>query len=215
MSNFPPPAQNWPGPARQHHDGPGWALPMIVGAALFAAGCLGGGVAGWFAGVATNLGNAFAYDPEPFDADISIRAPDTVTVGETFDIVVTVTDTGNRQRTLDYVDWQGPMVERLDALSIVPTPDYIDTSGSLREHGYSTTVPASGAATVTFTVRADQPGPLDIDLRVYLDMASEHSTHALTVLPERGAIPVDIGPPDESTPEENPTRPSPPEDPPR
>ncbi len=123
------------------------------------------------------------FSLEPFDATVTIATPDTIIAGTPFDITVTINETGGRARTLDFVDWHGPMIQRLTVLSVTPEPTFTDISEDLREHGYETRIPASGAATVTFTVRADQPGPLTLDLHTYLDMTSENHTHDITVLP--------------------------------
>jgi hypothetical protein len=160
---------------------------MIVGAVLFGAGCFGGLGVGYLAGSANTLFSdvfdEMDFSLEPFDATVTITTPDTVIAGTPFDMTVTITDTGGRARTLDYVDWTGPMIQRLTVLSVTPEPAFTDVSEDLREHSYEIRIPASGAATVTFTVRADEPGPLTLDLHTYLDMASENHTHDITVLP--------------------------------
>lgn len=188
MSQFPPPAHNWLDGAHQPpRSGPGWVLPMMVGAVIFGSGCLGGIAAGYFAGASSDLfADGYSdsdYSMLPFDATVVVTTPDTITAGVPFDITVTITDTGGRARTLDYVDWQGPMIDRLTVLSVTPEPDFTDISEDLREHSYETRIPASGSATVTFTVRADQPGPLTLELHPYLDMESEQHNHDITVLP--------------------------------
>lgn len=183
----PPHANNWlDGSYPAPRSGPGWILPMMVGGVLFASGCLGGLVSGFFAGAASNLADSFGssnFVTDAFDATVTITTPDTITAGVPFDITVSITDTGGRARTLDYVDWKGPMIQRLSVQTISPPPTFTDPSPTLREHGYETRIPALGTTTVTFTVQADEPGPLTLDLNIYLDMTNESHTHTITIHP--------------------------------
>src|SRR3990170_5564107 len=112
---------------------------------------------------ATQPEDAFA---EPTDIQISIVGPGTVKVGETFDLLVRVTNTSAEAQSLDSIDFGEEYLAGISILSADPS-----FSGSFEYPGfYSYTfersIPAGGELAVQFQAQAEQSGdfegPLDI-----------------------------------------------------
>jgi hypothetical protein len=173
MSNYPqPPAPNW----ASGHDRPNqtsWIAPMIVGAIIFATGCGGGLVAGWFAGVANSFGDMF--DTAPFDATVQIDAPTQVRPDQIFDIVVRITDTSGVGRTVRDIDFDTGLTTALEVISIEPAPADIYIDPDYREHSFDRPLAANQTGIYTFTVRPKDDSFIEGSVSIYLDDYSSES----------------------------------------
>ncbi|GEM_PF-2644090 len=181
MSNHPqPPAPNWASGNSPEQRG-SWIAPMIVGATIFATGCGGGLIAGWFAGVANSFGSElFDALDTPFEATVAVEAPRSVARGEDFDVTITITDLSGANRTVHDIDFDDALAETVRVVAIDPPPASIYSGEFYREHTFDRQLLANQSTTFTFTLQATGADPVEGEITVYLDSYSSE-THPIFV----------------------------------
>lgn len=184
--NYGTPSENWASGHEKRRDGTAWVPAMIVGAVIFGVGCGSGLLAGWFAGAASSLGDLLGdMSFEPAAVTIDTAIPDTVTAGEPFEMVITVTDTAGEQRLLQDIDFSGSICDNIRFVSITPAPASVDTSLSYREHTFNRTLDANASTDFVFELVADQPGTYTSEITVYMDdYNSEYTTVTIEAKPQ-------------------------------
>lgn len=146
--------------------------------------CLVVGVVGGFiAGLGVNF-SRLADRMEIKDANVHVAAPGRARVGEQFDIVVTVTDISGSGRRIHDIDVEETYLEGLSIVRVTPEPRTTDSLVGYATHTMNVAVPASGAATVTFTVRAARAGTFSGDVDVYVDSDFAFETVRITTMVE-------------------------------
>ncbi|MEM1330613.1 MAG: cohesin domain-containing protein [Planctomycetota bacterium] len=142
-----------------------WPAMMAGAALLFVGIVLGaalGGVAGFFAG--QQYAN-WGYNWEP-EATLSANAPAMVTVGEPFDVTLTLQDTSGAPRTVYSVDlYHDP--SHLEFVSIDPPMDPGDPGEGYTELFCDERVEANGSFQATLTLRALRGGETSATLYAY------------------------------------------------
>ena len=150
-----------------------WVGPMIVGAVIFATGCGSGVLVGWFGamanGVGSALGSAITAAMGPVDATLAVQSPDTVTLGEPFDVIVTITDTRQAPRIIETLDFNGYLAQAASFEAIAPKEDSQYNDGYWQEYTLSDPLAASASATYTVTLTIDTAGTYNGTIDVYMD----------------------------------------------
>ncbi|MEQ8770244.1 MAG: hypothetical protein RIB60_07015 [Phycisphaerales bacterium] len=144
-------------------------MPMIIGAVIFATGCGGGLVAGWFAGVANQITGSISGAFGPFDADLQVDAPNTATVREPFEIEVTITDTSGSSRTISTIDFNGDIADAVSITAVSPAQSGLSSSPGWAEYNFYEPLDAYATQTFVFTVSANQPGTFTGSIDVYME----------------------------------------------
>ena len=143
-----------------------------------------GCVAGFFAGLFVNIARVGrAFTPE--SVAVSVNAPATVKVGETFTLTVTITDLSGAARRVHDIDIAETLLEGLTITGISPTPASTSSMKGYAVYTMNAPVPASGQTVVTFTLKADAAGTFvgDVDTYVDSDLAFSTNTVAVNVTP--------------------------------
>ncbi|HEX9677075.1 MAG TPA: hypothetical protein VGA07_13960, partial [Anaerolineales bacterium] len=109
------------------------------------------------------LDNAFGA---PTDIQIGVIGPGTVTVGETFNLLVRVTNTSAEAQSLDSIDFGEEYLAGISILSADPSfSDSFEYPG-FYSYTFERSIPAGGELAVQFQAQAEQSGdfegPLDI-----------------------------------------------------
>ena len=177
MSQYPTPgagrvpADTWAGGHAQPRPSP---IPaMIVGAVLFACGCGGGLVVGWLGGLAASFGSAFddaiaGIDAEP-DILIDADYPESLAVGQPFELKLTITDTRGEPRTVQEVDLNGPICDAFEITDVTPPPAGMSSAYGYREHSYEAPLSANGSFTVTVLLTPRFAGTHESTATVYME----------------------------------------------
>lgn len=139
-----------------------------------------GSCAGFFTGMLVNLTKVQqALTPE--NVDISVDAPDSVKVGETFTIKVTVTDRSGQARRIHDLDLQETLLQGASITGITPKPATTTSIFGYASHTMNLSVPASGSATVTFSLSATAPGSYSGDIDTYIDSDFAFLTNTIQI----------------------------------
>lgn len=139
-----------------------------------------GSCAGFFTGMLVNLTKVQqALTPE--NVDIAIDAPDSVKVGETFTIKVTVTDRSGQARRIHDLDLQETLLQGASITGITPKPATTTSIFGYASHTMNLSVPASGSATVTFSLSATAPGSFSGDIDTYIDSDFAYLTNTISI----------------------------------
>lgn len=139
-----------------------------------------GSCAGFFTGMLVNLTRVQqALTPE--NVDITIDAPDSVKVGETFTIKVTVTDRSGQARRIHDLDIEQGLIEGASITSIAPRPATTTSIFGYASHTMNLAVPANGFTTVTFTLTATAPGTYSGDIDTYIDSDFAYLTNTMQI----------------------------------
>lgn len=166
------PSSNWAG---GHEPKRGSLVaPMIAGAALFAAGCGGGLFLGWTGAVMSGQSSSFEdFDFDPAPATMTLSAPETVTVGEPFDLVITITETGNAPLTLATIDFETTLTQAFEVVNIDPPTRHIEpvdeADYSYTEYIFNRQLPALGSQMYTFRLRALSSDNVSTEISAYFD----------------------------------------------
>lgn len=186
QNNFGSPAHNWADGSAPRRDKTAWVPAMVVGAAIFAVGCGSGLIAGWFAGMANSFGSAFSDMAfEPANIAIVHDAPQTMTLGETAVVTITIDDGAGAQRTIQDIDWSGSLVDNMQLDPLEPSPTSDTPGESYREFIYAHPLDANDSASFTYELTPRQPGIYHADITVYVDdYNSEYSSITIEVLSE-------------------------------
>lgn len=102
--------------------------------------------------------DAFA---EPTGIEIGVTVPGTVSVGESFELLVRVGNTAGESQTLDSIDFAE---EYLEGISIQSAdPDFSDSFAypGFYSYTFERSIPAGGELTVQFRAQAEQAGDFD------------------------------------------------------
>jgi hypothetical protein len=188
---FGSPASNWADGSSRPRDKTAWVPAMIVGAVIFASGCGSGLVAGWFAGMASSFGDVLSdFEFEPAMIEIVHDAPQTMVLGETFVMTISVDDASGAQRTIQDIDWSGTLVDNMQLRPVDPLPHSDSPSESYREFVYSRSLDANGTEDFTFELIPRQAGVYYAEITVYVDdYNSEYSSITIEVLPAESSEP--------------------------
>lgn len=123
--------------------------------------CIGGMVVGgiWLTG---KMG-------PPEGIAVQVTRPDSVVSGETFDVVLTVTNSLPRARTIYDIDLWSTLVDGVSVVSV--NPPYVSSDLSMGFWTYTMNQPlaANSAATITLTLTAGAPGVYRGDLDISVD----------------------------------------------
>jgi hypothetical protein len=184
-NTFNAPSANWADGSSRNKDKTAWVPAMIVGAVIFALGCGSGLVAGWFAGMASSFGDVLSdFEYEPANIEIVHDAPQTMTLGETFTMTLSVDDASGEQRTIQDIDWSGTLVDNMQLRPIDPIPSSDSPNESYREFVYSKTLDANGSEDFSYELIPTQAGIYHAEIIVYVDdYNSEYSSITIEVLP--------------------------------
>lgn len=173
MSHAPPPAPNWPDHTfASSNPRSSLLIPgMLVGALLLGFGCLSGIVVGYIGASANNAFEALAdsLDMEPVLADVEVVHPESVAVGQPFDLVITVTDNSGNGQTLETLDLNGAVCDNFDFLKITPSPIESYTEYGWREYTYPTTILPNDSATYTLTLTPKHEGVFEGTVDAYFE----------------------------------------------
>lgn len=184
QNNFNAPSSNWADGSTRRKDATAWVPAMFVGALLFAIGCGSGLVAGWFAGSASGIGSFLDdFDFEPANIGIVHDAPQTMMLGESVVVTISINDTAGKQRILNDIDWSGTLVDNIDLSPLEPTPNSDSPSDSYREFIYAQPLDANGTADFTFELTPRQVGIYHAEITVYVDdYNSDYTSITIEVL---------------------------------
>lgn len=158
---------------------------IIIAAAFLGVGCVGG----VFIGMALNVGQSITTAMQnltPQNVVITTTAPTRVKSGEEFQIVVDVTDTSGSARTIGDIDFEQTLLDGASIVKVDPPPSVTATMTMIgyASHTMKLGVPASGAAKVTFTLKAGAPGTYAGDVDTYLDSDMAYHTDRVTIIVE-------------------------------
>ncbi len=124
--------------------------------------------------VVTCVGGCFGFAiwagtrPPPEGIAVDFQVPDTIAVGDEFDIVITITNELPEERTLIDIDFLSPLLDGVTIGRVEPMYDqYNDILMSSYE--FNDTIPANGQTVVTFSATADRAGFYAGELNVYVD----------------------------------------------
>lgn len=149
---------------------------ILLCAVCLVTGCVAGFFAGMFVNIA-RVGRAFT----PESVAVSVNAPATVKVGETFALTVTVTDLSGAARRVHDIDFEETLLEGLTITGISPKPAATTSVMGYAVHTMNAPVPASGQTVITFTLKADAAGTFTGDVDTYVDSDIAFITNMVTV----------------------------------
>jgi hypothetical protein len=129
---------------------------VSVGVVIFIAvgalglGCLGGFVIGAGKTMSGLLQSAIETNA---NFDVSWQSPP-VSVGEEFDVTVSVTDLLQRQRVIADIDFEGAFLDAVEILSIDPAPSQSTSDVEYVEHVFQHQLAPGATAQFTFRMKA-------------------------------------------------------------
>lgn len=168
-------------------------LMMIVGAMLLGSGCVGGFLAGWFAAMANSLGGVVgdmvAAEAALAEIEVILEEPESVRVGEPFELAVVVENTGSTPRQIATVDLNGAICDQFDVIGVDPRPSDRTLEYGWHEYVYHTPIPAGGSRTFTFSMRARAPGTHTGDVSVYIGASYHEIARPVTITAQAAALP--------------------------
>jgi hypothetical protein len=178
-NNIGAPANNWAsGHQGKKKDSTMWIPAMLVGAMIFAVGCGSGILVGWFAGASSDLSDIFDdFSYEPAEIIVETSMPETIKIGERFELIVMITDTAGKARTLRDVDFSGTLVENANFLTITPSPNTVSPEAEYIEHVFDSPLGANQTFEVTFIIEPKQPGFYSAEISAYVDDYSSEDAH--------------------------------------
>lgn len=135
------------------------ALIIVGVVALLIVTCVGG-VVGFMVWAGTQ-------DP-PEGITVEVTLPETIVVGDRFDMVVTVKNELAQQRTLETIDFYSPLLDGVTIMGVDPTPSHSDDI-IMRTYTFQRPIPTQGEVSVTFSMTADAYGYYQGDLDVAVD----------------------------------------------
>jgi hypothetical protein len=119
----------------------------------------------------------------PEGITVSVIQPPEIRIGDTFDVVITVTDSLGQARTIRDVDFYDPL---LDGVSVVKVdPPYSGYDSALGSATFTMEAPIDASATTTliFTFKAERAGTYSGDLDVGVDkvMRIQTTPHSIVI----------------------------------
>lgn len=154
---------------------------VLIALACLVVGFVAGGVAGFFIGV-VSAGRLGAQSGPPGSLQgvgITVSAPDSVKVGETFTLTIAVTDTLNKQRLIHDIDILSQYLAGATIESIDPAPASRSEIFDYAVHTMKAPISPGQTRTVTFTLRATKPGTFVGVVDVYVDSDFASETHPI------------------------------------
>ena len=183
--NLGTPADNWASGHKPRKDSTLWVPAMLIGALIFAVGCGSGLVVGWMSGSMSGFGSLL----EDFDLDAAVTVqasyPDSVVLGDSFELIITITDTSGNSRTIEDVDFSGSLIGNAEFVSVSPHPRSTSTSTdpSYIEHVFGQPLAANRSADITFDIKPTKLGVYTTDISVYMNgYNSQYTTVTIDVV---------------------------------
>jgi hypothetical protein len=121
----------------------------------------------------------------PQGITVQVAQPATILEGDTFDIVITVTDTLGRARTIMDIDFYDPLLKGLQLVSVTPPHQDFDPALGFGTFTMNASVPPNGSTTVTFRFVATTVGEYTADLDVSIDsiFSLDSREHTINIVP--------------------------------
>jgi hypothetical protein len=126
----------------------------LIACVSLGLGCLGGFVIGAGKAVTGVLQEVFDTNA---GFDVSWSSP-RVTVGDEFDVTVTVTDMLQRQRVVSDIDFEGALVDAVEIISVDPSPIETNADSEYVEQVFQRQLAPGGTITFTFRLKAIAAG---------------------------------------------------------
>lgn len=175
--NFGTPSDNWASGSGRQKDPTRWVPAMIVGALLFGTGCGSGLIVGWIGGTANSFGDLIGDAAfTPTEVVLDVQFPDVVTEGETFDLVVEITDTRGIDRVIEDIDFSGTFCDNMYVESVKPASLTDSITPGYHEYVFSAPLAASTTQIYTFRVTPNTDGVFTGDVTVYMEDYNSEST---------------------------------------
>lgn len=114
----------------------------------------------------------------------TVTIPDSVTVGESFEIVVTISNSLNRARTIKDIDFYDPLLEGVRVVSVDPMYNSFDPSFGMSTFTMEHELPAGASIDVTFVLEARTHGLYGGDVDVSVDSILSFTSETRTLLIE-------------------------------
>ena len=150
-------------------------------------GCGGGLIAGWVAAVGYGEVDSPYYTQPAADVTVTLTAPERVTAGDEFDLIVDVTDTRGVARTLYDIDVDEGLAEHFDLVAVSPMPVSQTTDSAYWTTTHNRPIGSHGTVSVTLTAQATKslsPGIYTGTVAVYMESYSVANQHiTIEVLP--------------------------------
>lgn len=170
LRNSGTPSDNWASGSERKKDRTLWVPAMIAGAVIFGAGCGSGLIVGWMGGTVSGLGDVFDdVSFEPVDIDLDVAFPDSVRVGESFELVVTITDTRGELRHLQDIDFSGTFCDNMTIDLVEPMPGSISIDPGYHVYAYDRSFDANSTEQFVFQVTPNHAGVFTGDIEVYCE----------------------------------------------
>ena len=99
----------------------------------------------------------------------SVTMPETVTEGESFDIVISVTNQLDRSRVIKDIDFYDPLLDGVRVVSVDPVYDTFDPSFGMATYTMELAVGPGETVEVTFSAEAETYGLYAGDIDVSVD----------------------------------------------
>jgi len=169
-NTFGTPAPNWADGNSRKRDGASWVPAMLVGALIFAVGCGSGLIVGWFGAVVSGYGgllgeSAFA----PTELTLDVQIPDQVIADQEFELLVSITDTGSRDRSISGIYFNGTLCDNMTLVSVEPAPITSDDGPAYWNYNFDTKLIADQTVEYVFTLIPKQAGTYTGSLSMYDD----------------------------------------------
>lgn len=158
-----------------------------------AAGCVGLlvlAVCGCVALGVMEAGVLLHVSQEPENLIVSYSMPDHVELGEEFELILTLTNTGSSEILIGDIDFDEPLGDSiLDGATVIGTDPQMERNDPLpgfRSFHYGRTIPAGEQRVAAFRLRATTPGQYFGSIEVYVgDLAKNVDNMWITVAPPR------------------------------
>lgn len=118
----------------------------------------------------------------PENVSITVGVPPRVVEGQTFDIVINVTDTGGSPRTIKDIDLSETLFAGFTFENSDPRFVAFDPAFGIATITLDAAVPASGVTTARITLRAETPGTYSGDVDVSVDSIFRIHTTPTTIV---------------------------------
>ena len=124
---------------------------------------------------------------EPEGITVRIDQPATIDEGQTFDVVVEVTNALARERTLKDIDFYDPLLDGARLVRVDPVHSSYDTTMGTETFTMDQPIPANGSITVTLTFAAETAGTYAGDLDVSVDsvFSFKSTPHRIVIQPKK------------------------------
>ena len=136
---------------------------------------------------ATSLGLLSYVSQEPEDLVVDYSIPDRVELGEEFEFILTLTNTGNSEILVGDIDFDEPIGGSiLDGVTVIgthPQMERNDPMPGFRSFHYGRTIPPGEQRLVAFRLQAATPGEFGGAIEVYVgDLAKSIDYVGITIV---------------------------------